>query len=68
MTKTQRLNKLFRATFGADRPTAYDGVEYAQAQIIAALKAVLDQRKAKGVPYSQTIGIDEAIELVEGLF
>ena len=67
MTKTQRLNRLFRTRFG-NRPSAYDSAELIQAEIVKALKGVLDQRKAKGLPYSQTISITEAIELIEGLF
>jgi hypothetical protein len=67
MTKTERLNKLFRARF-TDRPSVYDSADLVQAEIVKALKGVLDQRKAKGEPYSKTIGIQEAIELIEGLF
>jgi len=67
MTKTERLNKLFRAHY-PDRPSAYDSAELVQAEIVKALKGVLDQRKAKGLPYSQTISITEAVELIEGLF
>ena len=67
MTKTERLNKLFRAHY-PDRPSVYDSAELVQAEIVKALKSVLDQRKTKGQPYSKTIGIQEAIELIEGLF
>jgi hypothetical protein len=67
MTKTERLNKLFRAHY-PDRPSVYDSAELVQAEIVKALKGVLDQRKAKGLPYSQTISITEAVELIEGLF
>jgi hypothetical protein len=67
MTKIERLNKLFRTRF-TDRPSVYDSAELVQAEIVKALKGVLDQRKAKGEPYSKTIGIQEAIDLIEGLF
>jgi len=67
MTKTERLNKLFRAHY-PDRPSVYDSAELVQAEIVKALKGVLDQRKAKGLPYSQTISITEAVELIESLF
>jgi hypothetical protein len=67
MTKIQALNKLFRQRFSST-PSIYETAELTQAEIIAALKSVLDQRKAKGEPYSKTIGIQEAINLIEGLF
>lgn len=63
-----KLTQLFRAHFGATRPSAHQAAEFAQAEIIKTLERVLEERKHRGEPYSKTIGIQEAVELIKAVF
>lgn len=40
------------------------GAEWQREQVVAKLNAVLDARKATGLPYSQTISFDEVLTLL----
>lgn len=63
-----KLTQLFRAHFGNTRPSAQEAAEFTKAEIIKTLERVLEERKHRGEPYSQTIGIQEAVELIKAVF